>query len=196
MRLIGDGVVDRDGVGGLAAKLGYTPRHLTRVLTAELGAGPLAVARAQRAQTARILLETTEVPITEVAFAAGFASLRQFNDTVREVFAVTPTELRHRRQPDRSRAGRGARRVRDGERPTVSLRLSFRRPCDVNATLSFLGARAIPGVESYYCDPVDGAPTFARGPIFPTARTRCVFRRVPRGLATYAPSSRSMTSAT
>ena len=90
MRLIGDGVVDREGVGGLAARLGYTPRHLTRVLSDELGAGPLAVARAQRAQTARLLLETTDVPVTEVAFAAGFASLRQFNDTVREIFATTP----------------------------------------------------------------------------------------------------------
>ena len=70
------------------------PRHLTRVLTDELGAGPLAVARAQRAQTARLLLETTDLPVTEVAFAAGFASLRQFNDTIREVFATTPTELR------------------------------------------------------------------------------------------------------
>ncbi len=94
MRLIGDGVVDRDGVGGLASRLGYTARHLTRVLTREVGAGPLAVARAQRAQTARLLLETTDVPVTEVAFAAGFASLRQFNDTVREIFATTPSALR------------------------------------------------------------------------------------------------------
>jgi AraC family transcriptional regulator of adaptative response / DNA-3-methyladenine glycosylase II len=149
MRLIGDGVVDRDGVGGLAARLGYTPRHLTRMLAGEVGAGPLAVARAQRAQTARTLLETTDVPVTEVAYAAGFASLRQFNDTIREVFASTPTGLRQRR------------RVRDIAEPgTVSLRLTYRQPCDVAQTLHFLGRRAVPGVESYHCE-TDG-PSFVR----------------------------------
>src|SRR5918995_5027228 len=94
MRLIADGVVDRDGVAGLARRLSYTERHLHRLLCAEVGAGPLALARAQRSHTARLLIETTDLPITEVAFAAGFTSIRQFNDTIREVFAVTPTELR------------------------------------------------------------------------------------------------------
>ena len=96
MRLIADGEVDRIGVTGLAARLGYTPRQLERLLQAEVGAGPLALARAQRAQTARILIETTELPFGDVAFAAGFASIRQFNDTVREVFETTPTDLRTR----------------------------------------------------------------------------------------------------
>ena len=98
MRLIADGVVDREGVGGLAARLGYTERHVHRQLVAVVGAGPLALARAQRAQTARILLETTDVPITGVAFAAGFQSVRQFNATIREIFAMTPRELRARAQ--------------------------------------------------------------------------------------------------
>src|ERR1700753_3115166 len=97
MRLIADGVVDRDGVEGLASRLGYEQRQVRRLVTAELGAGPLAIARAQRAQTARILTETTALPLSEIAFAAGFASIRQFNSTVREVFAVTPTELRNAR---------------------------------------------------------------------------------------------------
>ncbi len=96
MRLIGDGVVDRDGVPGLARRLGYSERHLNRLLVAEVGAGPLALARAQRAQTARILLETTGLRAAEIAFAAGFSSVRQFNDTVREVFALAPIELRAR----------------------------------------------------------------------------------------------------
>ena len=74
MRLIADGTVEREGVPGLARRLGYTPRHLGRVLTTELGAGPLALARAHRAQTARLLLAGTELPITDVAFAAGFTS--------------------------------------------------------------------------------------------------------------------------
>ena len=91
MRLIADGTVDRDGVGGLAAHLGYTTRQLERLLQAEVGAGPLALARAQRAQTARVLVETTDLAFGDVAFAAGFSSIRQFNDTVRSVFESTPT---------------------------------------------------------------------------------------------------------
>ena len=110
MRLIADGEVDRIGVTGLAARLGYTPRQLERLLQAEVGAGPLALARAQRAQTARILIETTDLPFGDVAFAAGFASIRQFNDTVREVFETTPTALRRRAT---GRSGRG-RPGRDG----------------------------------------------------------------------------------
>jgi AraC family transcriptional regulator of adaptative response / DNA-3-methyladenine glycosylase II len=74
VRLIADGVVERDGVPGLAARLGYSTRQLNRVLTAELGAGALALARAHRAQAARVLVETTALPLADVAFAAGFAS--------------------------------------------------------------------------------------------------------------------------
>jgi AraC family transcriptional regulator, regulatory protein of adaptative response / DNA-3-methyladenine glycosylase II len=138
MRLISDGVVDREGVAGLAARLGYSERHLHRQLVAEVGAGPVAIARAQRAQTARVLLETTGLPITEVAFAAGFASVRQFNETVRTVFAVTPTQLRRsRRGPDERVAG------------AIVLRLPYRAPIDLDALLRFLGARAVPGVEDW-----------------------------------------------
>ena len=107
MRLIADGEVDRIGVTGLAARLGYTARQLERLLQAEVGAGPLALARAQRAQTARILIETTDLPFGDVAFAAGFASIRQFNDTVREVFETTPTGA----------AGEGDRPFGSGPRP-------------------------------------------------------------------------------
>ncbi len=102
MGLIADGVVDREGVHGLARRLAYSERHLTRQLAAELGAGPLALARAQRAQTARILIETTSLRLIDVAHAAGFASVRQFNDTIREVYARTPTELRRRAPATRS----------------------------------------------------------------------------------------------
>src|SRR5687768_5573183 len=105
MRLIADGVVDREDVEGLAGRVGFTSRHLTRILSAELGAGPLALARARRAQTARILIETTEMTYADVAFAAGFSSVRQFNDTIREVYASSPTELRGRRKGPRSATG-------------------------------------------------------------------------------------------
>ena len=137
MRLIADGVVDRDGVGGLASRLGYSSRQLERMLLAEVGAGPLALARSQRAQTARTLIETTTLPFAEIAFAAGFASIRQFNDTVREVFALTPTELR-------SRAVRGEAPV--AAQP-LSLRLPFRSPFSPAGLFGHLAATAVPGVE-------------------------------------------------
>ncbi|OKI68934.1 DNA-3-methyladenine glycosylase 2 family protein [Micromonospora sp. CB01531] len=140
MRLIADGVVDRDGVPGLAARLGYTERHLHRMLRAELGAGPLALARAQRAQTARILIETTGLGLAEVAFAAGFGSVRQFNDTVREVYGATPSEL------GVSRAGRPAA----GGAGTITLRLAYRPPLHAAALLDFLALRALPGVEEVH----------------------------------------------
>ena len=98
MRLIRDGMVDREGVDGLARHLGYSVRQLNRVITAEVGTGPLALARAQRGQAARILLETTALPVAHVAFAAGFSSVRQCNETVRQIFADTPRGLRARGQ--------------------------------------------------------------------------------------------------
>jgi AraC family transcriptional regulator, regulatory protein of adaptative response / DNA-3-methyladenine glycosylase II len=134
MRLIGDGVVDREGVDGLAARLGYTTRHLSRLLGRELGAGPLALARAKRAQTARVLLETTSLSAADVAFAAGFSSVRQFNDTVREVYASTPTRLR---------GGRGE----GTQGGALTLRLAVRTPFAGGALLEFLGQRAVRGVE-------------------------------------------------
>ena len=138
MRLIADGEVERSGVPGLAARLGYSERQLHRLLVGELGVGPLALARAQRAQTARLLLETTDLPVADVAFAAGFASIRQFNDTVREVFATTPTGLR------RSRTAPAA-----GSPGTLTLRLAARAPFDAPEVLLFLGAHAVPGLEEW-----------------------------------------------
>lgn len=147
MRLIADGVVEREGVPGLAARLGYSPRHLTRMLTAELGAGPLALARAQRAHTARLLLVGTDLAAADVAFSAGFASVRQFNDTVREVFGLTPTELRARRsRVDATRAGAGS----------IRLALPYRPPFDAAGLFAWMSARAITGVE------VAASDSFAR----------------------------------
>jgi AraC family transcriptional regulator of adaptative response / DNA-3-methyladenine glycosylase II len=144
MRLIGDGVVDREGVTGLASRVGFSERHVHRCLVDAVGAGPLALARAQRAQAARILLETTELRMAPLALAAGFASIRQFNDTVREVFASTPSELRRR-----ARRGDGRRRPADG----IALRLPYRAPLEAEELIAFLGTRAVPGVEEI----VDGA---------------------------------------
>jgi AraC family transcriptional regulator of adaptative response / DNA-3-methyladenine glycosylase II len=137
MRLIADGIVDREGVDGLARSLGYEQRQVRRVLTAELGASPLALARAQRAQTARVLVETTKLPMGDIAFAAGFASIRQFNATMLEVFDTPPSRLRER-------AARNAPATPPG---AVCLRLPFRPPIDLPRLFGFLAARAVPGVE-------------------------------------------------
>ncbi|MDC2957673.1 AlkA N-terminal domain-containing protein [Streptomyces gilvifuscus] len=140
MRLIADGVVDREGVPGLAARLGYSTRQIERQLLAELGAGPLALARAQRAQTARLLIETTPLPMAEIAFAAGFSSIRTFNDTVREVFALSPSELRARLPRNRNPAATPG---------TLALRLPFRTPLNPDNLFGHLAATAVPGVEEW-----------------------------------------------
>ncbi|MEW1911345.1 AlkA N-terminal domain-containing protein [Kitasatospora sp. NPDC085895] len=153
VRLIGDGVVDREGVAGLAERLGYSARQLQRQLTAELGAGPLALARAQRAQTARLLLQTTGLPVTEIAFAAGFASVRQFNDTVREVYDRTPTALR---------AETAGRRARPATAGTLALRLAYRGALDGDHLLDFLALRAVPGIEEVVPGGRPGVRTYRR----------------------------------
>jgi AraC family transcriptional regulator of adaptative response / DNA-3-methyladenine glycosylase II len=130
--------VERSGVPGLAARLGYSERQLHRLLVAELGVGPLALARARRAQTARLLIETTDLPMADVAFAAGFASIRQFNDTVRAVFAMPPTALR-----------RSGHTRTDAAGGRLTLRLAARAPYDAAEVLLFLGAHAVPGLEEW-----------------------------------------------
>ncbi|MGH4008437.1 MAG: DNA-3-methyladenine glycosylase 2 family protein [Pseudonocardiaceae bacterium] len=157
VRLIADGVVEREGVPGLAARLGYSTRQLNRALTAELGAGALALARAHRAQAARVLIETTTLPLADVAFAAGFASVRQFNDAVQAVYATTPTDLRRH----------AATQPMPG---ALTLRLPFRTPLDGAGLLDFLAARAIPGVEcAVECSPDRGYARTLRLPHGPGA---------------------------
>jgi AraC family transcriptional regulator, regulatory protein of adaptative response / DNA-3-methyladenine glycosylase II len=140
MRLINDGVINRDGVEGLAARLGYSSRQLNRILSSELGAGPLSLARASRAQTARTLLVSTSMKAADIAFAAGFSSVRQFNETIGEVFAMTPSALRatarHHRGPASAAVSSTA----------LTLNLPYREPFDPGI-FDFLAVRAIPGIE-------------------------------------------------
>jgi len=140
MRLINDGVIDRHGVQGLAARLGYSSRQLNRILRHELGAGPLSLARASRAQTARALLVSTSMKAADIAFAAGFSSVRQFNETIAEVFAMTPSALRatarHQHAPYPTVAASTALR----------LNLPYRDPFDPGV-FNFLAVRGIPGIE-------------------------------------------------
>ena len=164
MRLIADGVIERGGVETLASSVGYSSRQLTRVMTAELGAGPLALARAHRAHTARLLIQTTAMSMSDIAFAAGFASIRQFNDTIREVFVVTPSQMR----------AESARRenvsTTDG---AVSLRLPYRPPLDSAWLAWFLESHAVAGIESW----ADG--TYARSLRLPHGSAVATLRLQP-----------------
>ena len=164
MRLIADGEIERAGVLGLASRLGYTSRHVTRVLTDELGAGPLALARALRAQTARTLLVSTDMPITDVAFAAGFASVRQFNDTVGEVFQLSPTAIRGGRSTGTSATG------------SIDLRLPTREPFDASGVLSYLSAHADQRVERA------SETAYSRTVRLPRGTADLQLRAEPRGL--------------
>jgi len=149
LRGIESGVVDTDGVPGLARRLAVSERHLHRTLVREIGVGPLAIARTRRAQTARMLIEHTALPLTTVAFSAGFASVRQFNDVMREEFGAPPSDLR--RSPAAAGEAVGS----------LTLRLALRQPYADVPLLQWLAARAVPGVEDVtndgYRRVIDGA---------------------------------------
>ncbi|MFJ5302604.1 AlkA N-terminal domain-containing protein [Streptomyces sp. NPDC088350] len=178
MRLIGDGVVDREGVAGLAVRLGYSARQVQRQLTAELGAGPVALARAQRAHTARVLVQTTDLPITEIAFASGFASVRQFNDTIRAVYASTPSELR-------TSAPKGPTRG-TGSAAGIPLRLAHRGPYQSAAVFDLLQREAIPGIEELTGTP--GRRTYRRTLRLPYGTGIAAVGERPGALGTATPA--------
>jgi AraC family transcriptional regulator of adaptative response / DNA-3-methyladenine glycosylase II len=151
VRLIRDGVIDRGGVEGLAAALGYSSRQLGRLMQEELGVGPLALARTERVRTARTLIEATAMPVSDIAFAAGFASIRQFNDTFRDMYSLSPRQLRT--------AGSGAE-VTD----ELVLRLAYRRPLDLEYLLDYLRVRAVAGIETVENGAYTRSMRLAHGP--------------------------------
>jgi AraC family transcriptional regulator of adaptative response / DNA-3-methyladenine glycosylase II len=137
LRAIAAGVADGDGgVPALARMLHVSERHLHRVLVAEVGAGPLALARTRRAQTARLLVDATALPLATIAFTAGFSSVRQFNATMQEQFGMSPSELRRRRDPQLAGAGE------------LTLRLAVRQPFAAEALVGWLRLHLVSGVES------------------------------------------------
>jgi AraC family transcriptional regulator of adaptative response / DNA-3-methyladenine glycosylase II len=138
LRLIHDGALDREGVATLSRRLGIGERHLARLFAGHLGASPVAIAQTRRVHFARKLLEETDLPMTEVAYSSGFASIRRFNTAVGNRFGATPTQLR-RQAPARREEPAGGDMV---------LRLPYRPPLDWNALLGFLRPRCTPGVES------------------------------------------------
>ena len=187
MRSIAAGEVDRFGVQGLADRLGVSARHLDRALQARVGASPVALARARRAHAARQLLEHTDLSMSSVAFAAGFGSVRQFNDTVREVYARTPSALRADRPvtaqrgtaADRAAAHIGSIVGFDGGHSgpagssapvPVVLRLAVRAPFDAAEVLRFLAFRALPGVEVGRTESLSRTLSLPGGPAVITLR--------------------------
>jgi AraC family transcriptional regulator of adaptative response / DNA-3-methyladenine glycosylase II len=138
LTLISQGAVDDSGVTGLAERLAVSERHLHRLLVESVGTGALSLAQTRRAQTARTLLEQTTLAVTDVAFASGFGSLRQFNDVMKAEYGASPSDLRRDPgHPDRpSDAG------------CVALRLPVTVPWDGERLFTFLGSRGIAGVES------------------------------------------------
>jgi AraC family transcriptional regulator of adaptative response / DNA-3-methyladenine glycosylase II len=137
LRLIDDGVVDRGSVASLAARVGVGPRHLHRLFVQHVGASPATVAHTRRLLFAKRLIDETHLPLTQVALAAGFRSLRRFNDTFQVTYGRSPRELRKRRRTSLAPATREA----------VVLRLAYRPPYDWEHITGFLSRRALPGVE-------------------------------------------------
>jgi len=136
LRLIEEGALSGESVAALARRLGVSPRQLHRLFTAHLGSSPIAVAKTWRCNFARQLLRDTDLPMSTVAIAAGFRTVRRFNDAIRTVYGRTPSEIRRRISVPANVA-----------RDEFVFRLSYRPPYDWPSMLAFLEARAIPGVE-------------------------------------------------
>ncbi|HEX2140072.1 MAG TPA: AlkA N-terminal domain-containing protein [Woeseiaceae bacterium] len=142
LRLIAGGALDDGDVESLAEKLGVTGRHLRRLFTRHVGASPLSVAQTQRLHFAKRLIDDTGLPMHHISVAAGYGSVRRFNDAFLKSYGRSPRELRSARRNERP-----PRRV-NGSQPTLTLRLPYRPPFDWSGMLEFFGQRATPGVES------------------------------------------------
>ncbi|MCC6538098.1 MAG: DNA-3-methyladenine glycosylase 2 family protein [Bryobacterales bacterium] len=136
LRLIHAGALDDGDVEALATRAGIGARHLRRLFEEHLGASPVAVAQARRLLFAKRLLRETELPLTDVAMAAGFGSLRRFNDLFLKTYGRSPGALR-----------RGLREDGVAGSPAIELRLDYQPPYDWTGVAAFLARRALPGVE-------------------------------------------------
>lgn len=136
LRLIHEGALDEGSVEELAARLGIVPRHLHRLFVQHLGASPMAVAQTRRLHFAKRLIDDTRLPMTEIALASGYRSLRRFNDAFRKVYGRPPRDLRREKRGGIPRSD-----------ASLTLRLSFRPPYDWRSLRDFLAVRALPGVE-------------------------------------------------
>ena len=135
LRLISEGALDEGSIEQLATRLGVTSRHLRRLFTQHLGASPLAIAHTQRLHFAKRLIDQTALSMSEIASAAGYGSVRRFNDAFRNTYKRAPRELR------------GRQRGKIEKADVLSVRLPWRKPYDWNSIANFLEGRATPGVE-------------------------------------------------
>ena len=142
LKLIANGALDNSNVEDLATRLGVTSRHLRRLFTRHLGASPLAVAHTQRLHFAKQLIDQTRLPMQDIALAAGYGSVRRFNDSFVKTYGRSPRELRRTGVPSAEAGGTTA----------LAVRLPCRTPFDWPSLLAFFAARAVPGVESVDSD--------------------------------------------
>ena len=140
LRLISSGALDDSSIEQLAERLGVTSRHLRRLFTRHLGASPLAVAHTQRLHFAKRLIDETDLPMSHIAAAAGYGSVRRFNDTFKKTYGRAPRELRRGRE------------IGFDNSSALTVRLPYRRPFDWSALVGFLRGRATPGVEQVVDD--------------------------------------------
>lgn len=155
LRLIGEGSLDDGDVEALAQRLGVTSRHMRRLFEEHLGASPIAIAQSRRIHFARTLLADTSLPITDVAFAAGFGSVRRFNAEMKRAYRMAPRDMRRGRVAD------------EGD---IVVRLPYRAPFDYHGLLAFLRPRAIAGVEAVTHD--EYRRTIAVGDVHGVIRVR------------------------
>ena len=179
LRLIGEGVLDEGGVAELACRLNVSPRHLQRLFVDELGAPPVAVAQTRRLLFAKKLIDETDLSMADIAFSAGYSSVRRFNEAIQQTYSRTPTELRAKRR----------RALVDPDATTIELKLVYREPYNWPAMLTFFADHAAPGVEDVgpyaYRRTVelDGKPGILS--VRPLADRRAVLLRVPLQLAPF-----------
>ena len=138
MLLIRQGALNEGSVADLAARLGVGDRHLLRLFKEHVGVSPLTLATTQNILFAKKLLTETAMPISEIAFASGFGSIRRFNAAFRSIYGKAPSDLR---KPMKSTGRQGMTMFQ------CELSLSYRPPFDWPAMSAFFGDRAIPGVE-------------------------------------------------
>ncbi len=178
LRLISEGMLDSCGVGELAARLNVSSRQLQRLFVEELGAPPVAVAQTRRLLFAKKLIDETSLSMTEIAFSAGYSSVRRFNEAIQQTYARTPTELR-----------RWRRSSMDLSEGMVGLKLFYRDPYNWPAMLAFLSTRSTPLVEV-----IDG-DIYRRSVVIgemsgvievrPLAERRALLLRVPVSMSRY-----------
>jgi AraC family transcriptional regulator of adaptative response / DNA-3-methyladenine glycosylase II len=145
LKLIGESALDGGGVDDLADRLGIGSRHLRRLFLRYLGATPVAVAQTRRVHFAKKLIDETDLPLTQIAMAAGFGSIRRFNATFQNLYERAPSELRKTRVGAPKGGTNGHNGHASGD---YTFHIAYRPPYDWKSILDFLAARAIPGVET------------------------------------------------